>query len=107
MKTHPALTLIKRQLRAIDAEIQARIAAEKPLARTFEIIRSIPGPGTVSTAAVLAACAPAKASWPKPSLTRSGVSKCWRRWSVRRRRLVLAKWRNCSSAPRCAPRSTW
>ena len=56
MKTHPALTLIKRQLRAIEAEIQARIAAEKPLARTFEIIRSIPGPGTVSTAAVLAEC---------------------------------------------------
>ena len=56
MKTHPALTLIKRQLRAIDAEIQARIAAEKPLARTFEIIRSIPGLGAVSSAAVLAEC---------------------------------------------------
>ena len=50
------LALIKRQLRAIDAEIQTRIAAEKPLARAFEIIKSIPGLGAVSSAAVLAEC---------------------------------------------------
>ena len=50
------LALIKRQLRDVDTEIQIRIAAEKPLARAFEIIRSIPGLGAVSAAAVLAEC---------------------------------------------------
>ena len=50
------LALIKRQLRDIDAEIQTRIGAETPRARAFEIIRSIPGLGAVSTAAVLIEC---------------------------------------------------
>lgn len=50
------LALIKRQLRDVDGEIQTRIAAEKPRARAFEIIRSIPGLGAVSSAAVLAEC---------------------------------------------------
>ena len=50
------LALIKRQLRDVDGEIQTRIAAEKPLARAFEIIRSIPVLGAVSSAAVLAEC---------------------------------------------------
>jgi transposase len=47
------LALIERQLRNIDADICRRIAAEKPTARTFEIIKSIPGLGAVSAAAVL------------------------------------------------------
>jgi hypothetical protein len=50
------LALIKRQLRDIDAEIQTRIGAETPRARAFEIMRSIPGLGAVSTAAVLIEC---------------------------------------------------
>lgn len=50
------LVLIKRQLRDIDAEIRTRIAAEKPQARAFEIIRSIPGLGAVSAAAILIEC---------------------------------------------------
>ena len=50
------LALIKRQLHDIDAEIQTRIAAEKPRARAFEIITSIPGFGAVSTAACLIEC---------------------------------------------------
>ena len=36
------LALIERQLRDIDLEIRSRIDAEKPLARAFEIISSIP-----------------------------------------------------------------
>ena len=47
------LALIERQLRDIDADICRRIAAEKPTARAFEIIKSIPGIGAVSAAAVL------------------------------------------------------
>ena len=47
------LALIARQLRDIDAEICRRIAAESPTARAFEIIKSIPGLGAVSAAAVL------------------------------------------------------
>jgi transposase len=50
------LALIERQLRDIDLEIRSRIDAEKPLARAFEIISSIPGLGAVSAAAVLAEC---------------------------------------------------
>ena len=50
------LTLIKRQLSAIDAEIRARIAAERPRARAFEILKSIPGLGAVSAAAILIEC---------------------------------------------------
>lgn len=50
------LALIERQLRDIDLEIRSRIDAEKPLARAFEIISSIPGLGAVSTAAVLVEC---------------------------------------------------
>ena len=50
------LALIERQLRDIDLEIRSRIDAEKPLARAFEIISSIPGLGAVSTAAVLIEC---------------------------------------------------
>ena len=50
------LGLIKRQLSAIDAEIRTRIAAEKPRARAFEIIKSIPGIGAVSAAAILIEC---------------------------------------------------
>ena len=47
---------IKRQLRDIDIEIRVRIGAEKPLARAFEILRSIPGLGAVSAAAILIEC---------------------------------------------------
>ena len=50
------LAMIERQLRDIDLEIRSRIDAEKPLARAFEIISSIPGLGAVSTAAVLVEC---------------------------------------------------
>jgi transposase len=50
------LTLITRQLSAIDAEIRTRIAAEKPRARAFEILKSIPGLGAVSAAAILIEC---------------------------------------------------
>ena len=41
-RTQFALALIERQLRDIDLEIRSRIDAEKPLARAFEIISSIP-----------------------------------------------------------------
>ena len=47
------LALIGRQLREIDADIQRRIAAEKPMARAFDILKSNPGPGAVSAAAIL------------------------------------------------------
>ena len=50
------MALIKRQLRDIDIEIRVRIGAEKPLARAFEILRSIPGLGAVSAAAILIEC---------------------------------------------------
>jgi transposase len=50
------LTLIERQLSAIDDEIRTRIAVEKPQARAFEILKSIPGLGAVSAAAILIEC---------------------------------------------------
>ena len=50
------LTLIIRQLHDIDLEIQARIGAGKPRARAFGILRSIPGLGAVSAAAILIEC---------------------------------------------------
>lgn len=50
------MALIKRQLRDIDIEIRVRIGAEKPRARAFEILRSSPGLGAVSAAAILIEC---------------------------------------------------
>jgi transposase len=47
------LRLVERQLALIEAEIAARIAADKTLARTKEILCSIPGLGAVGSAAVL------------------------------------------------------
>ena len=47
------LALVSQQLADIDAEITTRITAEKSTARTRQIIRSIPGIGAVSAAAIL------------------------------------------------------
>ena len=47
------LDLVSQHLHAIDAEILARIGAEKAQGRAHQIIRSIPGIGDVSAAAIL------------------------------------------------------
>lgn len=47
------LALIERQIRALDAEISARLEAEAGTARKREILRSIPGLGRIATAALL------------------------------------------------------
>ena len=50
------LALVSRQLRDIDAEISACIAHDQPTARQHAILRSIPGIGAVTAAAILIEC---------------------------------------------------
>ena len=52
-QTKARLALVSQQLRDVDAEILIRIAAEQRQRRAHEIIRSIPGIGAVSAAAIL------------------------------------------------------
>lgn len=47
------LRLVARQLTRVEAEIAARIAADKTLARTRDILASIPGFGAIGAAALL------------------------------------------------------
>ena len=68
------LALIKRQRRDIDAEIQTRIASEKPRARAREIITSIPGFGAVSAAACLIECPEIGALNRKPVASLAGLA---------------------------------
>ena len=51
--TTARLTQITRQIRDLDAEIQAGIAVEQPIARAHQILCSIPGIGAITAAAVL------------------------------------------------------
>ena len=50
------LALVSRQLRDIDVEIAARIAQDQPTAHKRSILRSIPGIGEVTAAAILIEC---------------------------------------------------
>ena len=52
-QTKARLALVSQQLRDVDAEILIRIAAEQRQRRAHEIIRSIPGIGADSAAAIL------------------------------------------------------
>ena len=47
------LTLVEHQLAELDAEISQHIANDKALERKREILRSIPGLGTIAAAAIL------------------------------------------------------
>lgn len=51
--TTARLTQITRQIRDLDAEIQARIVMDQPTARAHQILCSIPGIGAITAAAVL------------------------------------------------------
>jgi transposase len=51
--TTARLNQITRQIRDLDAEIQASIALEQPTARAHQILCSIPGIGAITAAAVL------------------------------------------------------
>ena len=50
------LTLVSRQLRDIEAEINACITQDDATARKRQILRSIPGIGSVTAAAILIEC---------------------------------------------------
>lgn len=53
-QTKTRLTLVERQIADLDAEIAAQVAARTSTARTCEILRSMPGVGAVSAAAIQA-----------------------------------------------------
>ncbi|WP_458789636.1 IS110 family RNA-guided transposase [Yoonia sp. MH D7] len=52
-QTKARLTLVERQIVELDAEIAALIQARESTARTHDILRSMPGVGAVSAAAIL------------------------------------------------------
>ena len=52
-QTKARLTLVERQIAELDTEIATLIAAQENTARTCEILRSMPGIGAVSAAAML------------------------------------------------------
>jgi transposase len=52
-QTKVRLTLVERQIAELDVEIATLIAAQENTARTCDILRSIPGVGAVSAAAIL------------------------------------------------------
>lgn len=52
-QTKARLTLVERQIAELDAEIATLIAAQQNSARRCEILRSLPGVGAVSAAAML------------------------------------------------------
>lgn len=52
-QTKARLALVEKQLRELDREIDALIQADRTTARCREIVRSIPGLGSVASAAIL------------------------------------------------------
>ena len=52
-QTKARLTLVERQIAELDAEIATLIKARASTARTCDILRSLPGIGAVSAAAIV------------------------------------------------------